>query len=122
NRYPKPTDWNSLIIIAQQAFENGFRGPTFSDFVSKVSELVSVLGGSGIVPTVEPETTLPAPEQAGRIMIMKAGNYTQPDGTTPLVAPANSFNVGYWDGEEWSVDISIETEADLSDYIQNSDV
>lgn len=90
--------------------------------VNQIANLVSASVGSGIEPTVEPSTTLPAPEQAGKIMIMKGGSYTQPDGTTPLVAPDNSFNVGFWDGEEWKVEISIETEADLSGYATLADI
>lgn len=122
NRYPKPTDWNSLLLLAQQAFEDGFRAPTFQDLVSKVRELVAIEGGSALVPTVEPGTVLPAPATPNMIMIMKGGSYTQPDGVTPLVAPDNSFNVGYWDGDEWKVEISIETEADLSGYATKSEV
>src|SRR5690606_35526661 len=86
--------------------------------VNQLANLISATVGSGIEPTVEPETTLPAPAQAGKIMIMKGGTFLQPDGVTELVAPANSFNVGYWDGAEWSVDVSIETEADLSGYLK----
>lgn len=122
NRYPKPTDWNSLLLLAQQAFEDGFRAPTFQELTDKISELVAVRGGSGIVPTVEPETQLPAPATPNMIMIMKGGSYTQPDGTTPLVAPDNSFNVGYWDGDEWKVEISVDIDVDLSRLASQSEV
>lgn len=37
NKYPKPTDWNSLYILAQQAFEDGFRAFTYQDLVNKIN-------------------------------------------------------------------------------------
>lgn len=118
NQYPKPTDWKSALILIQQAFESGFRASTADELAQYLQPIIGAGIGSGIEPTAEVDSTLPAPVQVGRIMIMKGGNYTQPDGTTPLVAPANSFNVAYWDGEEWSIPISIETEADLSGYAE----
>lgn len=122
NQYPKPTDWKSALILIQQAFESGFRASTADELAQYLQPIIGAGIGSGIEPTAEVDSTLPAPVQVGRIMIMKGGNYTQPDGTTPLIAPANSFNVGYWDGEEWSIPISIETEADLSGYVEKSGI
>lgn len=49
NKYPKPTDWNSLYILAQQAFENGFRAFTLQDLLSFIEG-----GGSAISPNVAP--------------------------------------------------------------------
>jgi len=36
NRYPKPTDLNSLYFLVQQAFEDGFRGTTFKEVVNYI--------------------------------------------------------------------------------------
>lgn len=40
NKYPKPTDWNSLYFLAQQAFEDGFRGTTFKELVNYIVEFL----------------------------------------------------------------------------------
>lgn len=49
NKYPKPTDWNSLYVLAQQAFENGFRAFTVQDLLNFIDG-----GGSSIPPNVAP--------------------------------------------------------------------
>lgn len=93
----------------------------YADF-NQLIGAISASVGAGIEPTAETETQLPAPAQSGRIMIMKGGSYTQPDGTTPFEVPADSFNVGYWNGTEWSLAVSVETEADLSGYATKGDI
>lgn len=40
NRYPKPTDLNSLYFLTQQAFEAGFRGTTFKELVNYIVEFL----------------------------------------------------------------------------------
>ncbi|HWK58096.1 MAG TPA: serine hydrolase [Parapedobacter sp.] len=40
NKYPKPTDWNSLILLTQQAFENGFRGTTVKELINFIVEFL----------------------------------------------------------------------------------
>src|SRR3546814_13077090 len=80
--------------------------------VTTFMKLLAATAASGIEPTANPSTTLPAPEQAGKVMYMLGGDYFQPDGATPLLVPANSFNLGYWDGRAWSVPSSIEIEAE----------
>lgn len=89
----------------------------YADF-SQLIGAISASVGAGIEPTAEPNSTLPAPELAGKIMIMKGGTYTQP-GSGTLTAPANSFNVGFWDGGQWTIPISVEIDADLSAYAQS---
>lgn len=67
-----------------------------------------------VVPTVAPGGTLPAPT-AGKLIILAAGTYTQPGGGT-ITAPADAFNVYFFDGTVWSLVVSIPVVADLSNY------
>lgn len=49
NKYPKPTDWNSLYILAQQAFEEGFRAFTMEDLINFLDS-----GGQSLPPNIAP--------------------------------------------------------------------
>lgn len=70
-----------------------------------------------VVATVAPGGTLPNAGSAGKLIVLAPGSYTNiGGGTSPLVAAANSFTVGFWDGTTWSIIISIPIIADLSLY------
>ncbi len=107
NKYPKPTDWNSLIILAQQAFENGFRGPTFQDLANRLSIVLGPNIGSAFDSTVVSDGgTLPeiVPDEK-RWLFVGPGTYNNPTGGTITVD--EPINVVATDGTTYHVVLEI---------------
>src|SRR5690606_29240208 len=98
NKLPKPTDYSSLYLLAQQAFENGFRGMTVNELVVYLSKnLPDELTRSEFIYEEYPDgSTLPDPGREASLFL-GAGTYTTPGGTLELT---ENFNIGGWDGED----------------------
>lgn len=117
---------NPLILLAGECayvlgpdsitpinFKIGDGSKTFAELPYWINYAANV-----VVPTVPPGSTLPNPGAAGKLIVLAAGNYTNiGGGTSPIVAAANAFNMGYWNGTTWSLVLSVPVTADLSNYI-----
>src|SRR5690606_16048737 len=100
NKLPKPTDYSSLYLLAQQAFENGFRGMTVNELVVYLSNnLPDELTRSEFIYEEYPDgSTLPDPGRQASIFL-GPGTYTTPGGTLELT---ENFNIVGWDGADWN--------------------
>src|SRR5690606_31154451 len=100
NKLPKPTDYSSLYLLAQQAFENGFRGMTVNELVVYLSNnLPDELTRSEFIYEEFPAgSVLPDPGRKASLFL-GAGTYTTPGGTLELT---ENFNIVGWDGADWN--------------------
>src|SRR5690606_29264319 len=111
NKLPKPTNYSSLYLLAQQAFENGFRGMTVNELVVYLSNnLPDELTRSEFIYEEYPDgSTLPDPGRKASLFL-GPGTYTTPGGTLELT---ENFNIVGWDGEDWTkvLEVPIEVPA-----------
>jgi len=102
NRYPKPTNWASVYILMQQAFENGFRGATAAEFAEYLAPLISLTANGAprsVLPTFNFSSATPGiyiPEENGTyngvsVSLSDGVNYLVWDGSslTKVVFPVN---------------------------------
>ena len=101
NKLPKPTSYNSLYLLAQQAFENGFRAMTVNELVIYLSKNLpdDLTRSEFIYEKFAPGSALPDPGRKASVFL-GAGTYTTPGGG-PALELSENFNVVSWDGEKW---------------------
>src|SRR5690606_36449555 len=113
NKLPKPSSYNSLYILAQQAFENGFRSMKVNELVVYLSKNLpdDLTRSEFIYEKFAPGSMLPDPGREASVFL-GAGTYSVPGGAPSLVLSEN-FNVVSWDAEKWVKVLEVPVDVDL---------
>src|SRR5690606_16477760 len=108
NKLPKPTSFDSLYILAQQAFEAGFRSMTINELVVYLSKNLpdDLTRSEFIYEEAKPAVPLTDPGRKASLFA-PAGTYMTPSGQLTL---EKNFNVIGWDGENWNKLFEVELE------------
>ncbi|QEL01138.1 hypothetical protein FKG96_10060 [Olivibacter sp. LS-1] len=101
-----------------------FLNTEYDAIIASILELIKNLGlvAGSFVPAVAPGSALPTGEgiTAGKAMILQEGTYTQSSGN--IVVEPNHVVIAVYDGTSWAADADLELNADLSSYLNRSDL
>lgn len=109
NERPKITDFASAIILAQQAYEQGYRGATGEEFYkwirSKI-DLAVLANTAGLPETMPTPGSTLTTSTAGEWLILGPGTYNQA-GQPAITVAANEFKIAQSNGTYYNKVVTI---------------
>ncbi|MDM8176840.1 SGNH/GDSL hydrolase family protein [Olivibacter sp. 47] len=86
-------------------------------YLFRLQAILALVNTTGIEQPPAVGATLPKPSSTKVMIGVKAGTYPQPTGGgSAMVAPANAFNIAYFNGTRWDIIESLPVNADLSGF------
>jgi hypothetical protein len=103
NGYPKPTDWNKVYFLLQQANSPGFATASKSEIAKELLSDIAIQGADYEdlpVSTSSALVPLPIPEAELKYGFLANGKFSQPNGPT-LEYTAKQWGLLLYYSEKW---------------------